>query len=683
VLVATAYAVVYAWPASIQPGRYVWGSHGDALGNAAEWTWATSSILNGQPLTVDHQLAWPFGDALGSLPHEPLFRWVTLGASLVIGPVATLNLVSLIAIPLTSWVAYRLALWVTGSWPAAFVAGIAYGCSAYVLQNTRGEPTLAQAWVFPLAALALLMMLKRPRPLYIAFAAIAIVVAATTDFYFALFAAAMAIVLVLAWHALTAIQRRRVATSSLLAAVGAGAAAIAVVGVLYVTTSGNLQASVSNIHRPASQLDVLAVSATDLVLPARYNPWFGGPRSDLYNRKLAQGGAAVDLTEALLPLPVLVLAPIGLLLFLWALWRWRRRPGGAIDIAAVGSLVAVALIGLWLLIPPDAVPRRSLSLEWDIYRLAPQFQAYHRAALLLALGAGVLAAVALARFLPARAVYSIPIVAVLSVAILAEDLIWPPDRALEVVSPPEYAWLGSHPGDYAIAEYPLFTNDAGGNEWTYDFNTRFYSHPTINGHISDTENASMRVELEDPNSSRVATALATLGVRYVIWHQDLADVVMGYDSSPSHTDAGSRPATSDYVRVAAFPDGATIYLVEAAPASAFGFFAAGFEGLSTFNGVPGRWLSGSTGRLDVYVPGGGGGTATVRFACQATSPIASLAVSESGQSLGTWQLSSGTPLSVSFDAPARPGINRLELRVTAALPSTPKGTAFCTLPEAS
>lgn len=672
--------MVYAWPASVQPWRYVWGSHGDALGNAYEYTWAAATLHAGQPLAINHQTAWPFGDALGSIPHDPLFWWVTIGLSYVIGAVSALNILSLIAIPLGSWVMYRLALRITSVPPAAFVAGIAFGCSTFVLQNTRGEPTLVQVWVFPLEVLALTSLLSRPRLLSVVAAGVAVAVAATVDFYYALFSAVVAMVFVGSWLALKLLLERRLPWQALAGAAAAAAIAAALSGALYVATFGSLKAQADQIRRPAAQLTVLGVTPLDFVLPARSNPWLGAPRMALVAERLQQTGSVVDLSEVEVALPILVLAPLGLIFLVRGIAP-ARRPVNDPRLVAAMALVAVSLIALWLMIPPDALSRRSLALQWDVYRIAPQFQAYHRAIILVQLGALVLAATALARFLPARTLATIPIVAALCAVIMMENLVWPADRALALTTPPEYSWIEAHPGDYAIAEYPLFTNDAGGNEWTYDFNTRFHSHPIINGHISDNESASMRVELEDPNRPGVAEALSTLGVRYVIWHQDLAGVPTTYGPVLPHTDAADRPTIDAYGPEATFSDGATVYSVRAAAGPAFAFYAAGFSGIDQASGSSaGRWMTGPHAQIDVYRPAGAS-SGTLTFSCSAAASGASLAMFDETGSLGDWTIAQ-IPTAVTATVGMRPGINRIRMVLTSPAPESSSGWARCSLPSA-
>jgi hypothetical protein len=677
ILVALAFTVIYAWPASIEPWRYVWGSHGDALGNAFEYTWASASVHAGQPLTVDHQLAWPFGDALGSLPRDPLFWWFTLGLSLLIGAVAALNIISLVAIPLATWTMYRLALKIVPVPPAAFVAGITYGCSSFVLQNTRGEPTLAQAWVFPLEALALINVLRHPRARPVIAAAAAVALAATVDFYYALFAALMATALSGSWLLLAYLERRRFPRKQVVGLLATGVLGFSLAATIYVGTFGNLQATAGQIRRPANQLTLLAAGPLDFVLPARYNPWLGALRSQYVANRLARTGVLVDLAEVLLPLPILLLAPAGMYLLLAALLR--RRPASGWNPLEVGAITAVAVLALWLMVPPTALPRYSLALQWDIYKLAPQFQAYHRAITLVAVGAAVLAAIALAAWLPKRSAVAIPLIAGVCAVILLENFMWPPDRALEVVPPPEYTWIAAHPGNYVLAEYPLFTNDAGGNEWTYDFNTRFHDHPIINGHISNTENASMRVELEDPNRPGVAAELATLGVRYVVWHGDLATVGTAYAKAPVHNDSSYRPQTPGYTEQASFPDQAVVFSVDAAPDPAFAFFASGFGAIDSSNpGETGRWLLAKNGTLDVY-EASGRSSERISLECTTASGEATMSLASAGSSIGGWQLSDAQASTLDFSFPVTAGINRVRISVSAAGGQADK-TAFCTLP---
>ena len=349
----------------MQPWRYVWGSHGDALGNAYEYTWAAAMLHAGRPLTVNQQTAWPFGDALGSTPHDPLFWWFTIGLSYLIGAIPALNLLSLLAIPLATWAMYRLALRITRHSAASLVAGVAFGCSTYLLQNSRGEPTLVQAWVFPVEALALVSVMARPRLLTVVAAGLATALAASVDFYYALFAAIVAVVLSGTWSVITLLEARRVPVRSLLGVAAAGAIALVAAGALYVGTFGDLKAQAGQIRRPANQLAVLAVMPLDFVLPPRYNPWFGEPRMQLVAKRLQRTGNLVDLAEVEQPLAVLVLAPLGLVLFLVAVVRRRARH----RIAELGALVGVALAGLWLMVPPDASDVQAMLARSDLLEL--------------------------------------------------------------------------------------------------------------------------------------------------------------------------------------------------------------------------------------------------------------------------------------------------------------------------
>ena len=183
------YMAIYAWPASIQPAAWVWGSHGDGLGNIVEFSWFVQALQQGRPWSVDPNLAIPFGENLGSLPHEPIYFWTQIAIGLVAGSVVALNLISMIAVPAAAWAMYRLVLWITRSPVAGFVSGIGFGCSSYVLINTRGEPTLAQVWIFPVVVLALLKMARRPSLWSAALVAISVTVAALVNFYYVLFIA--------------------------------------------------------------------------------------------------------------------------------------------------------------------------------------------------------------------------------------------------------------------------------------------------------------------------------------------------------------------------------------------------------------------------------------------------------------------------------------------------------------
>jgi hypothetical protein len=608
------------------------------------------AIAHHQPLTVNNQIAIPFGDQLGSLPHEPLYFWTIIPLSIAVGPVAAMNLVSLLPIPASAWLMYRLAHRLSNSSPAAFIAGIAFGFSAFTLQNSRGEPTLVQVWIFPMLLLALLGMLKRPTPITSVAAGLAVAAASLVNFYYTLFIGFLATAFVGTWLAVTYATSRRFPTAALRAAVVAAALGLLIPAAFYVRTASSLQGVVN--QRTPLDVAVLAPEPADLLLPPYHNPWFGFYRQQLDAEKKRRVGFFLDFSEMEIALPILVLAPVGVLLLT------RGRTANRVELVA---LVPVMLVGLWLMVPPTAVPRHRLALQWDVYLLLPYFRAYHRAVILVELGAILLSAAAIARLFAWQPQLVAPIVVVVTLLIMIENLSAPAERMLEVVTPPEYSWINAHPGSYAIAEYPLLPEGGGGgNEYTYQFNRRFHGHPLLNGHIPGTESESMREELRDPNRDGVSSNLSALGVRYLIWHPDIVDRMALISESLRQPLEDQRPVPIGYRLEATLPDRAEVWSVAASPQS-FAFMARGFGGITRGPNGSVRAMEKTVGQIDVY--GITTQSRALTFRCQ-SDVVRSVELLRNSEPVGSWTAMTGTELVVTVSAEIAPGLARLTLKAS-------------------
>lgn len=662
---AAGYTGLYAWPASVFPASWVWGAHGDALGNAFEFTWFGEALLRHQPFAFDHAIAIPFGDNLGAQPHEPVFFVIAVVLSAAIGAVAALNLISLGALPLSAWVMFKLANRVVGSPAAAFFAGTAFGCSSFTLINSRGEPTLVQAWIFPLLAWVLLALVARPSLGQVLLTTSAVVVASMVNFYFALFIGLAAITLAAIRLLVEVIDSGALPVRTLTACVATGILSVSVSAVVYVGTLGNLAQRAGSIHRSGTDLAVLAASPLDFVLPPRNNPWFGHPRQARFEERHKNTGDYVDLAEMEIPVPVLALAPIGI-----ALLVWRRVRHGK----ELAALLAVMALGLWLTVPPTAIHWRRLwflSLEWDVYKFAPQYRAFHRATVLVQLGAIPSAAAALAWIGRNHARVTTMLALAGAVAVLVENFGLPEDRALAVAAAPEYQWLSHRPGDYAIAEFPLLPEGAGGgNEYTYAFNQRYHKHALLNGHSSSTESESMREELRDLNRPGVAGKLRALGIKYVLWHPDIVDRVALFSQPYATSLQATRPKSGAFDLEARFPDRAEIWSVAAGPVTAFAFFGQGAGPVQSDGHTAARAVAGQAS-IDVF------STQTAEVSLQVicrSSPGTVASLTHGALSLGTWTASTGGTIVMRSQIHVDRGVTRLRLRASG-------GELSCDLPS--
>jgi len=616
VIASALYAVVFAWPASVQPAAWVWGSHGDGLGNIVEFSWFVQAIKQGLSWNVDPNLSVPFGEALGGQPHEPLYFWAQIGIGLVAGSVVALNLLSLLALPAAAWAMFRLVYWLMHSPVAAFVSGIGFGCCSYIIANTGGEPTLAQIWVFPATILAMLKLLDRPSARTILVAAGVVTIASMVNFYYVLFVALSLSVAGASWVAFRIFERHAVPVRSVLAGVASGFLAVVATIAIYEVSVGHLSERASLIHRTATTLSLLAASPIDFLLPPTTNPWLGGWRQQVFElRLLRHPGIYTDFSELAIALPILILGVVGLAIVL--LPRFRSLREAVVERVQVIAIIGIALLGVWLLVPPFG--RRYhltfLSLEYDIWSVAPQYASFYRAGLLVVLAACVLAGVAMAALALRRPQAAIAVALVAVLGIFVENFTVAPDRVLAVQPLPEYTWLDAHPGDYAVAEYPLLPPGSGANEYTSEFYQRFHGHPLVNGSILDTDAESMREEFRDPNRSGVADALAAIGVRYIVWRPDVIRQFAPINPAYAALLYWYQPQAPGYRLAGSFSDGSKIFAINASGIAPFAFYASGF---GPVGGTWARTAESANGRIDVFSPSAGATNVNVSFTCGST-----------------------------------------------------------------
>jgi hypothetical protein len=460
----------------------------------------------------------------------------------------------------------------------------------------------------------------------------------------------------------------------------AGVFGVVLTGLLYAGNLTDLQQRAQATLRPTTALEELAPGILDFVLPSQWNPWLGGLATERFLTREASTGLHFGLSQMVTPAAVLVLVPLGIFLLI------RRRAWSENDPETthrnlnVVALSCVALLGLWLTVPSSAFPHalRVLSLQLDIHHFFPEFQHFSRATVLLDLGAVPLAAIAVAWVARRWPVATVPLALLLAASVLVEGYEVVPDSALEVVPPPVDAWVSVHPGTYAIADYPLLPAGSGGNEYTYLFDQRFHGHPLLNGQLAGTEAESMREEFRNPNRADVPSHLASLGVRYVLWHPDVLESYNRLSATLAAPYYGWVPHAPGYQLEASFPDGSAVYSVTASASGPFAFYAAGFDQiLPAPDGRPARPMPGSAnpGRIDVYDPGS---PATIDMSFDCFGQGGSVELRDSGKQLGSSQLTVGQPGTIAVHLPVGSGLTHLEL-ARKSVPANADATSLCTL----
>lgn len=128
------------------------------------WPYALGHGLN--PLFT--HVAWaPFGLNLSWVTTTPLLGILAAPLTLTIGPIATFNLLTLVAPGLSAWTAYLLCRRITGNCAASVAGGYFFGYSAYLMSEVqRGHLNMDTLFLIPVAAYLVLRSVDgslRPR----------------------------------------------------------------------------------------------------------------------------------------------------------------------------------------------------------------------------------------------------------------------------------------------------------------------------------------------------------------------------------------------------------------------------------------------------------------------------------------------------------------------------------------
>jgi hypothetical protein len=166
-LVLASYIVlslILCMPLPARLGSDVAGRYVDA--RVFQWNnwWVKRAILNRLDLDYTRHIYAPSGVSLAS--HN--FNWISSALSvpldMLVGPIASYNLLFTLTFWLSGFSTYLLVLHLTGRRDAAFVAGLVYAFTPYHLSgNWDGQMNLANVQWLPLFVLFLLRTVERKR----------------------------------------------------------------------------------------------------------------------------------------------------------------------------------------------------------------------------------------------------------------------------------------------------------------------------------------------------------------------------------------------------------------------------------------------------------------------------------------------------------------------------------------
>ncbi len=162
-LVYGAIALAAYWP--IWPGdpHQIAGSGADPWQAAWFLEWTSWALLHGHNPWVTHYFDYPRTVNLAQNTSMPLLGFLGMPVTLTLGPIATFNLFAWLAFPVSATACFvLLRRWVR--WiPAAFIGGLLYGFSPYMVSQGLGHINLTFVPFPPLVLLVLDELLVRQR----------------------------------------------------------------------------------------------------------------------------------------------------------------------------------------------------------------------------------------------------------------------------------------------------------------------------------------------------------------------------------------------------------------------------------------------------------------------------------------------------------------------------------------
>jgi len=548
-LVATLLAIVVTFPVILHFGDDIYGFPGDATGGVTQYWWWGYALVHGRSIFDNTLEGVPLGSEWSNIPFVVLPLIVFTPLSALIGPVASYNLLILSGFPLTAWATFLLVRRLGFANLASAFAGLAFAFSPYHIEKAMGHGNQTHMEFIALTFYFLVRWRQEARIRYAALAGAMAGLQLWMDY-------SLSYVLVfglLAFFVVSALIPEDGAWTPrwLWRHVPAGAVmtvVAALFGPLTLLTAhrpgpGSLSASIGAVHRSVVELQIYSARINEYIEPWHDNPLVPALVKTWEDARL-HGSSWIE-NSLFLGYVVIVLALVGLVL------NRRRFP------TALG--IAIALVGAVMSEPPMA---HILGVSFNtpshyLYNFITFFRVYARFAILVMLGASILAAAGFAALQARIGIGRRQLLMVLPFLLLAVEFNnMPPSHVTGIFpAPAEYTWLASQPQGI-LMEYPA---NSGSVPLRQEVEIRQYMlyqmvhlHPTflnetaLNGTVADAA-----AQLEPYYKTGVAAQLKGYGVRYVFVHR--ADyVAAGWDV----------PTTVDGLTYVTTIDGVDIYLVD-------------------------------------------------------------------------------------------------------------------------
>ncbi len=163
-LVFVLLGFLFTLPGSLSPGSALLGYPGDNFQHAwFVWHFARAVTHGRNPLYTS-LLFYPHRVTLAWSTSDPLAGLMALPFSLLTGPVVAYNLSLILQLALAAFFGRLLCLRICRNEAAAFIGGLAFGFSSWMLAQSLGHLSLVTAFPVPLFVLALDHIVRAQRP---------------------------------------------------------------------------------------------------------------------------------------------------------------------------------------------------------------------------------------------------------------------------------------------------------------------------------------------------------------------------------------------------------------------------------------------------------------------------------------------------------------------------------------
>ena len=515
-LVATALAVVVTFPVILHFGDEIYGTPGDATGGVTEYWWWGYAVTHGHSIFDNTLEGVPLGSEWSEIPFVVLPLIIFTPLSVLIGPVASYNVLILSGFPLTAWATFLLIRRIGFASLASAFGALAFTFSPYHVEKAQGHGNETHMEFIALTIYFLVRWRQTGRKRDAAFAGTMLGLQLWMDYSlsYVLAFGLLGFFVVSALLPNPGVSRISWFRQNVIAGVLMTAVAALFVPLMVLTAhrpgTGSFSTALGVVHRSIGELQIYSARIYEYVEPWHANPLL--PSAVRNWEQLHLHGSNWTESSLFLGYIVVALALLGLLLN-----RSRFPTALAIGLIVIGALMAEPPITHVLGIPIQTP-------SYYLYRFIAFFRVYARFAILVMLGTSVLAAAGFAAAQVRLGAGRPQLLMVLPFLVLAVEFNnMPPAHTTSILpAPAEYRWLANQPQGI-LMEYPAHSGEPTAQEVEvrqYELYQMVHLHPTfLNESPTAGTVADAAAQLEPYYGPGVVERLKAYGVRWVFVHR--------------------------------------------------------------------------------------------------------------------------------------------------------------------